>query len=244
MKGFLIVICLFVLCIGCNHQKNEAGKNTDKAIVLDTSVTPLLNLLGSYVGAFGTNKIALLITNVTGDAVTGRSIVGGNDRPFSGRLTQAGDVYHILANEPGDDTDDGTFDFSIDTKKPAEITGSWKPNKPTDKLAEKKYILQKRAFAYLQDAGDYPEASKQLLKESNVENLHKEELEMMRNEIFARHGYSFNKKYLREQFENKDWYIPNTVDVKNDLTDIEKKNIALIKRYEKYAEEYGDDFGR
>ena len=45
-------------------------------------------------------------------------------------------------------------------------------------------------------------------------------------------------------FEDKDWYIPNTVDVKKDLTEIEKKNIVLIKKYEKYAEEYGDDFGR
>ena len=69
-------------------------------------------------------------------------------------------------------------------------------------------------------------------------------MEAMRNEIFARHGYCFKKKNLRELFEDKDWYIPNTVDVKKDLTDIEKKNIALIKRFEKYAEEYGDDFGR
>lgn len=45
----------------------------------------------------------------------------------------------------------------------------------------------------------------------------------MRNEFFAEHGYCFKKKYLREQFENKDWYIPNSVDIKNDLTEIEKK---------------------
>jgi YARHG domain len=72
----------------------------------------------------------------------------------------------------------------------------------------------------------------------------KEDLEFMRNEIFARHGYCFQKKALRQQFENQEWYVPNTIDIKNRLTDIEKKNIALIKKYEKYAEEYGDDFGR
>ena len=33
-------------------------------------------------------------------------------------------------------------------------------------------------------------------------------------------------------------------DIRGRLTDIEKKNIALIKRYEKYAEVYGDEFGR
>ena len=92
--------------------------------------------------------------------------------------------------------------------------------------------------------GNYPEGSKTLLKEEDVENLGKSALELMRNEIFARHGYCFKKKDLREQFEDKDWYIPNTVDIKKDLTEVEKKNIALIKKYEKYAEEYGDDFGR
>jgi hypothetical protein len=28
------------------------------------------------------------------------------------------------------------------------------------------------------------------------------------------------------------------------LTDIEKKKISLIKKYEKYAKEFGDEFGR
>ena len=37
---------------------------------------------------------------------------------------------------------------------------------------------------------------------------------------------------LRQQFENEEWYVPNTVDIKGFLTDIEKKNIAMIKRYE------------
>ena len=94
------------------------------------------------------------------------------------------------------------------------------------------------------DVGQYPQASKRLLKEDDVSNVMKEDLEIMRNEIFARHGYCFKKKHLRKQFENKDWYIPNSVDIKNDLTEIEKKNIALIKKNEKYAEEYGNDFGR
>ncbi|MBL7727175.1 MAG: hypothetical protein JNM68_14625, partial [Dinghuibacter sp.] len=46
------------------------------------------------------------------------------------------------------------------------------------------------------------------------------------------------------RFENLDWYVPDNVDVKDLLTEIEKKNIRLIKRYEQYAEEYGDEFGR
>jgi hypothetical protein len=42
----------------------------------------------------------------------------------------------------------------------------------------------------------------------------------------------------------QDWYVPNTVDVKGLLTDIEKKNVEMTKRYEKYAVDYGDEYGR
>lgn len=92
--------------------------------------------------------------------------------------------------------------------------------------------------------GDSPQASTRILIEDDVNNLAKEELQTMRNEIFARHSYRFKMKTLRESFENKDWCIPNTVDVKKDLTDIEIKNSTLIKKYEKYAVEFGDNFGR
>ena len=92
--------------------------------------------------------------------------------------------------------------------------------------------------------GEYPEASQRLLKPADVENMMKEDLQFMRNEIFARHGFCFNKKELRQMFEMEDWYVPNTVDIRGLLTAIEKKNIDLIKRYEKYAEEYGDEYGR
>jgi hypothetical protein len=66
----------------------------------------------------------------------------------------------------------------------------------------------------------------------------------MRNKIFARHGYCFSRKTSREQFENEDWYVPASTDVRNDLTEIDKKNIKQIMKLEKYYEEHGDDFGR
>jgi hypothetical protein len=38
--------------------------------------------------------------------------------------------------------------------------------------------------------------------------------------------------------------MPVSTDVRNDLTDLEKKNIELIKRYEEHAEKYYDEYGR
>ena len=240
---FISILAISLLC-NCNSSGNKTGSKDNGKDSAYLTTLPAVNLLGSYVGPFGDNKITLLITKIAGDTIEGRSVVGGNDRPYSGVVKFMNDKYSITAKEPGDDKDDGEFNFTIDAKQPDMVTGLWKPNTPTATLKAKDYSLKRRAFVYLQDVGQYPVASKRLLTDDDVNNLMKPELEIMRNEIFARHGYCFKKKNLRDMFEDKDWYIPNTVDVKKDITEIEKKNIVLIKRFEKYAEEYGDDYGR
>jgi hypothetical protein len=88
-------------------------------------------------------------------------------------------------------------------------------------------------------------ASNTLLTKSDVENLYKGDLEIIRNSIYARHGYSFQNRKMRYFFDNEiDWYMPVTTDVRNELTETEKKNIDLIKRYEDHAESYYDSYGR
>jgi len=240
----LFLFALLVFLFACKAKNKNAEDTAGNSRKNFPSVAEMVNLIGSYVGNFGDNKITILITRATNDSVEGRSVVGGYDRPFSGTIRQAGTIVNIQAKEPGGDPHDGTFDFFIDSNTPDMVKGSWKPYQPTEKITGKEYTLQRRAFAYLPDAGVYPQASQRLLKEDDVDNLSKSDLEFMRNEIFARHGYCFKKKMLRQEFEEEEWYTPNTADIKNLLTDIERKNIALIKKYEKYAEEYGDEFGR
>lgn len=254
MRKFFLLFFACSLLLACNNEKksgNPSGKEGDTASTTETTTSPgtttsvtaaVEEILGSYVGAFGDNKITLLITKAMGDSVAGRSIVGGNDRPFSGTYKLENGVYIITAKEPGDHKDDGAFNFSIAQANLNEVAGSWKPN--DTKRPEKTYTLQRKKFEYRSDVGAWPEASNRLLQPEDVENLPKSELEFMRNEIFARHGYCFNRKHLRQQFEMEDWYVPNTVDIKGFLTDIEKKNIEMIKRYEKYAVEFGDEYGR
>jgi len=87
-------------------------------------------------------------------------------------------------------------------------------------------------------------ASTQELKKSDVENLKRPDLQIIRNMIYARHGYSFKNRPLRVFFDAQDWYVPVSNDVKDELTEVEKKNIQLLLKYEKSAKEYYDYFGR
>jgi hypothetical protein len=253
MRKLCSLLLAGMLLLACNNEKktDTPKDNPDDTATTSTSgpgsqaplaVNVIEKLLGSFVGAFGDNKITLLITRTQGDTIEGRSIVGGNNRPFSGVLMQKGSLVSITAKEPGDHPDDGVFEFSLAADQPDSIHGSWKPN--NNKKTAKEYTLGRKQFEYKTDVGSWPEASQRLLKPKDVENYSKSDLEYMRNEIFARHGYCFKKKALRQSFENEEWYVPATVDIKGLLTDIEKKNIELIKRYEKYAAEYGDEYGR
>jgi hypothetical protein len=87
-------------------------------------------------------------------------------------------------------------------------------------------------------------ASVDTLTSEFVSELSKADIYILRNSIFARHGYSFKKKDLRSYFDRQEWYIPVHADIKADLTDIEKQNIKVLLAYEEHAEEYYDYFGR
>lgn len=87
-------------------------------------------------------------------------------------------------------------------------------------------------------------ASKQKLTEKDLKNLRKLDLEIIKNSVFARHGYSFKKETYRNFFEQTDWYIPVSNNVDNELTPMEKENVALLNRFTKYAEDKYDSFGR
>lgn len=246
MRLFLILFTFTIFIFSCNDnssKKDEANSPIEKEA--KSSLTNQ-DICGSYVGVFGEdpldNKIRLLISKVEDNKIEGRTIVGGNDRTFSGSIKKENNLFLITASEPGDNKYDGAFEFQIDENKPEELTGTWTPFKKT--VSPKKYSLNKKSFTYNPQAGQYPQTSTSVLATSDVENLDKQTLSYMRNEIFARHGFCFRKKDIRMMFELEDWYVPNTVDIKNYLTDIEIKNIKLIQRYEKYAVDYGDDFGR
>ncbi|AZA52806.1 YARHG domain-containing protein [Chryseobacterium sp. G0201] len=105
-----------------------------------------------------------------------------------------------------------------------------------------KYTTQKNRVA--SDAVFKLNASKQKLAEKDLKNLRKLDLEIIKNSVFARHGYAFKKQTYRNFFEQTDWYIPVSNNVDSDLSPMEKENVALLNRFIKYAEDKYDSFGR
>jgi hypothetical protein len=198
--------------------------------------------VGYWVGLFGKNKINIAIAEVSDGKALGYTVCAGNFRPITGTASMGEDMYQLVMDEPGTDKYDGHFEFKIDLED-GVMEGTWSPFKKGI-VADKKFSLVRTSYTYQPGLGKYPQASSRLLSEEDVANLLPEELEFMRNEIYARHGYSFKDMEDRRQFDAIDWYIPMGIDIREALTDIEVQNIDLIYRYEDYYNESYDDYGR
>lgn len=82
--------------------------------------------------------------------------------------------------------------------------------------------------------GLYPEGSTRYLTDRDLTGKSRYDLKIMRNEIFARHGYIFKSNPdMIEYFSEKDWYTPRYYDVTSMLSNIEQSNVKLIQLYEK-----------
>lgn len=218
------------------------------------------------------NKITIFADSLVGDILYGHSVVAGNWRPFVGNLFANENKNIVVANgdEPGDDRYDGSFYFEFSPEEEM-LRGVWEAYKKLP-VSEREFELTKRNFTYdptaelAQDEiwtdlyGSYDEngeyelvtpdaikynASTDRLTAKMIENMYRGDLEVLRNTIYARHGYSFKNRRMRYVFDTYfEWYMPISTDIRDQLTNIEKDNIALIKRYETHAEAYYDAFGR
>lgn len=86
------------------------------------------------------------------------------------------------------------------------------------------------------DDKDYiiADSSTRYLTEADLNDYSKTQLALIRNEIFARNGYIFDTDKYSNYFYGKSWYKPNPEFGGNEkeLNDVEKANIALIKKVE------------
>ena len=87
-------------------------------------------------------------------------------------------------------------------------------------------------------AGTFPLVSVEVMTISELREYAgkplRSNLQVMRNEIYARHGYIFKAGgEMDRYFSKQDWYRPQYDDVTSKFTEIERINIALIQALEK-----------
>ena len=71
-----------------------------------------------------------------------------------------------------------------------------------------------------------------LLTEADLQGRTLRELTLMRNWIYARGGNSFRKKWLNDFFSAQPWYKPAPKTDLSKISEIDKKNAALIAEYD------------
>jgi hypothetical protein len=99
--------------------------------------------------------------------------------------------------------------------------------KKHDEKADPHQFLRLREFK-----GKYPQASERLLTTADFKGLTKADLKIMHNEIFARYGYIFKTQDMADYFQKQVGYSKVLENVDAFLSEIELKNVELIKKYE------------
>lgn len=224
------------------------GANENVLARFPKHIRPLLykDPMFGYYQLINPTHLTLIVDELRDDnSFVGRSLAAGNERQVTGvwRMSPKGYLFDLA--EPVDQKHDGKFTATLNTKNNS-LSGRWIPYEASDNA--KDFTLHKTVFKYNPEAEAYylteNNPSLSLLKTSDVENLSKQEIRHVRNLIYARHGYAFSKLETRQQFEMFEWYVPLKTNVDDELTEIEKQNIAILNRYESYAEERYTSFGR
>lgn len=74
---------------------------------------------------------------------------------------------------------------------------------------------------------------KRLFTLAELRKMSRGELSVLRNEIFARHGYAFKDQVIRDFFKRRPWYKTNPKYSDAMLSAVDNQNVALIHQVER-----------
>lgn len=124
-------------------------------------------------------------------------------------------------------TFEGEFHNSEDAPKWFEQATAFTPYLTADVIVDDGAVTS-NSSGFIDD-NPYSWLSDRLATDDDVRGKTKQDLKIMRNAIFAMHGYIFQTKEMREYFQQQNWYEPMKSDVSSELTSIEQKNVAFLK---------------
>ena len=100
---------------------------------------------------------------------------------------------------------------------------------------------QKRSRKIALAPGDMELFENKPISEQMLHGLSLNELRLLRNEIYARHGRQFQAPWLSQYFFSQPWYAPNNNFKDDELSGFDKQNVLTIVAYESKIH---DDLGR
>jgi len=121
-----------------------------------------------------------------------------------------------------------------DKYDPKTLSAIEEKNLTTIEVAQKK--SRKLALA----PGDMELFENKLISEPMLHGLSLNELRLLRNEVYARHGRQFQAPWLSQYFFSQPWYQPDEKFKDEDLSGPDKQNVETIVAYEKKIH---DDLG-
>ena len=133
-----------------------------------------------------------------------------------------------------------SFDFDkqnikLDEVKPVE-GASWDDEPAVESITSVKYA-KVEGVRYTGNSL-WPITAQEILPAGYLSCYNIETLRLMRNDIYARHGYKFKDSSLSKIFAAQEWYTPVTSNASAlKLNEIERINIALIQNMEKVMKE-------
>lgn len=232
----LFIISFSTWSCSNNNSNDEANLSAFEATNKEDEMTPLMDETGSdYYGLYHFGESEMETTLL---------IYGSRDNGYFAQL-KSGEynddatdwIWHyenlkevkIEGNQFSSNLSNGEFVVNESTGEVGlKIFDSWS--------YEGEEVGYKTGSAEEYYAGDYTEASLATLTADELKDWTKKELQIMRNEIFARYGFQFKKNgNMDTYFRLLDWFQPQHTSVDDFLTPLEKSNLDVIKKAEGIA---------
>jgi hypothetical protein len=147
----------------------------------------------------------------------------------------------IIAMISGCDTDKnilGTKIQNIENKAVVKVKSIKKSENSNTGVKEER-ICEQTNIEYTNDY-IFPESDRVKLTFQYIYNIDFKNLDLARNEIYARRGYVFASKIFSNYFSKKGWYNPKEYFTTAELTPIEMYNIKLISYFENLDNMYAE----
>lgn len=190
---------------------------------------PVAALVGSVVGVLAVCGIAFAVLAFHPFGI-GAPAEQGDGTTVSaltrdGEGDEADDEVDVTEIEPADDADDAADDAADGATDGATTnTETQVQSQPQSTVPNNYYVC--------------PDSATRVYSDSELYAMTADELELARNEIYARYGRGFSTDYLQEYFDSQAWYTrlysPEEFDaMTSPLNSVEQQNVANMLRVEK-----------